>query len=777
MQGRAAAGLVGSALLLNLLLAMAVTTAASAQQIECPTTGVGAIEEACKDVVDTVLPSEDQPKPESKPEATKGSGDSSPSGSGGSASSQTDSGGSTLPSAPTSGIPTTSQTTGPDGQRKAAEADREASMPWTSLVIFRNEYSGPVLAVPAALIDAAIHAPFASAVMALLRIGILLPFLMLIVVSIRYRKARVHRPRVSLRQVWAVFRPALAGQGLAVAKASALTLLVVGLELLQPWPIKFVVDQVLNPGTASGVWGLDVSGTVVLAAAATLVIAVLLGTLSVRSVVAAAQVGRKITVRIRRQVFEHLHKLALPFHESNRTGDLLARLMQDVNNLRDVLFTTWINVIGRALLFLGTAIAMLFIDPWLGFVALLPLPLLAVELIRLNRNLQVVIGHQFRREGSAASLAGETLHNIRLVKAYVAEERSTERFVRESGRGERAGLRAAGVSARMELVSQVLTGAGIAAVLFLGALQALSGKLSPGLLFVLVAYTRSLYKPVRKSPKEGMRLSRAMASAARLLEVLRVTPEEFGTGQPTPAFEGNISVRAVRFAYRDGVEALRGVSLDIPAGTLAVIQGPNGSGKSTLLSLILRLFKPDQGEVLVDGRSVEEFELESYRSRFAYVPQQVQLFAASVRDNIAYGRPDATDEQIEEAARAALLHDVVVRLPGGYDAVLGENGATLSGGEARRLMLARAALREARIVLLDEPLAGLDPEARETVARAIRRLSSGRTIVVVSHGPASQVDPDVVVQLREGEIERVEWASTALRGPGWGTDSVGATAS
>jgi ATP-binding cassette subfamily B protein len=155
----------------------------------------------------------------------------------------------------------------------------------------------------------------------------------------------------------------------------------------------------------------------------------------------------------------------------------------------------------------------------------------------------------------------------------------------------------------------------------------------------------------------------------------------------------------------------------------------------------------------------------------------VQLFAGTVGENIAYGRPDATDEQIEAAARAALLDDVALRLPGGYDTVLGENGATLSGGEARRLMLARAALRDARVVLLDEPLAGLDPDAREVVAEAIQRLASDRTVLVVSHGPASELNPDLVVGLRDGEIDRVEWAGRALQGTDWATDAIGATAS
>ncbi|HEX2069538.1 MAG TPA: ABC transporter ATP-binding protein [Actinomycetota bacterium] len=773
-KGRVAAGLLGAAVLLSAGYPF-TATAAFAQQIDCPATGVGAVDQACKDVADTISPSDDpKEKPDSKPDS-KNRPDAS--GNGGESSSGATPSGIGAPS--TSTVPSSSggdPATG-SGKQKKKPGDSPPPVSWKSLVPFHNEYAGPVFGVPTPVVDVAARTPIASAVLALFRLPVFLVLLILSISGIRYWNARKHRTRVPLRKVWAAFRPALAGQGFAIARAAGLALIVVGLELLQPWPIKFVVDRVLKPGSASGIGGFDLSASIVFAAAATLVISVLLGVLSVRSVVAAARVGRKVTVRIRRQVFEHLHRLALPFHETNRTGDLLGRLMDDVNNLRDVLFNTWINLVGRALLFLGTAIALLIIEPWLAFVALLPLPLLTVEMMGLTSRLQHVIGHQFRREGSAASIAGESLTNIGVVKAFAAEDRSTEQFTTQSRFGERAGLRAAGVSARMDLVSEVLTGAGLAAVLFFGALRVLSGDLSAGMLVVLVAYTRSMYKPLRKAPKEGKRLSKAMASAGRLMEVLRVPPETFGVGRTAPEFLGHISLRGLRFGYRDGVEALQGISLEIPAGAIALIQGPNGSGKSTLLSLILRLFKPDQGEVLIDGESIDSFELESYRSRFAYVPQRVQLFAGTLRENIAYGRPDATDEQIEAAASAALLDDVALRLPDGYDSVLGENGATLSGGEARRLMLARAALRDARVVLLDEPLAGLDPEAREVVAEAIQRLSSDRTVLVVSHGLVSELNPDVVVGLRDGEIDRVEWAGRTLQGTGWATDTIGATAS
>jgi ATP-binding cassette subfamily B protein len=532
---------------------------------------------------------------------------------------------------------------------------------------------------------------------------------------------------------------------------------VVSLELLRPWPIKVLFDQVLLPpegGAGSG--GLSPRTVILATAVATLVLSLLHGALSVRATIAAARVSKKVTVRIRRQVFEHLHRLALPFHQGARSGDLLMRLMGDVNAVRDALFTSWIALISRGLLFVSIAVVMIVLEPWLAALALWPMPLLAVQLGRSSRELQAVSKKQRRKEGGAASFAAETLRQIRLVKAYAAEDSSTRLFVQESRSGEREGVKAARIAAHMDRATEVLTGLGLAMVLFVGATWVLDGRLSAGSLLVFVSYTRSLYKPVRKASGQGARLSRAVACAGRLMEVLRVSPEDFAGGRTAPAFHGHVELRDVHHVHPGGVEALRGASLALPAGDLAVVRGPNGSGKSTLLSVLLRLIRPDDGQVLVDGVPVEEFQLQSYRSRFAYVPQDIQLFGATVRENILYGRPDASAEDVEEAARAALLHEVVVRLPDGYDANLGEAGATLSGGEARRLMLARAALRDASILLLDEPLAGLDPQARGVVARAIRRIAAGRTTIVVSHGPALEVGPDVVVHMLDGRVERLE---------------------
>ena len=555
----------------------------------------------------------------------------------------------------------------------------------------------------------------------------------------------------TLREAARVFRPAISGQRRRLWAAIALTVSVAVVKLLQPWPLKFVLDAVVRPGT-EGPFGLSSRGTIAAAAILTLAVAAFQGLLILRLARTGAQVARDLTVGIRRQVFEHLHRLAIPFHGGQRTGELLTRLMGDVNVVRDTLFTMWLRVLEAVLLFVAMAVVMFVIDPLLALVALLPLPGIAVALPRSSRKLNAATRKQRRKQGQAAARAAESLRQIRLVKAYAAETRATEAFARDSRAGEKAGVQAARIAAEMDRVTNILTGLGLAVVLLVGARRAFVGAVTVGDLVIFLTYVRRLYRPLATVSEAGVRTGRATAGAERLLEVLRETPEDSSVGRPVPQFSGEITFEDVQFTYPGGAEALKGVSFTVPAGAVSVLTGPNGAGKSTVVSLLLRLIEPNEGDVLIDGERVQEFQLSSYRLRFAYVPQQVQLFGATVRENILYGRPDATEEEMREAARMALLDEVVARLPNGYDSMLGEGGETLSGGEARRLTIARAALRDARVCLLDEPLAGLDPAAREVVARAIRQVAAGRTTIVVSHEAVEDLDPDVVLRLEDGRV-------------------------
>ncbi len=300
----------------------------------------------------------------------------------------------------------------------------------------------------------------------------------------------------------------------------------------------------------------------------------------------------------------------------------------------------------------------------------------------------------------------------------------------------------------------MLGGIGSGLVLVMGALRVLSGSLTVGELTVLVSYSKSFFKPIRKISSELTRVAKASAVTERLLEVLRVEPEEHNSGVEAPRFAGEILFEKVSFRYKGGREILSGTSVEVAPGELVAITGGNGEGKSTLISLLLRLLVPGTGRILVDGHPIDGYRLDSYRRRLAYVPQDLRLFSGSVFDNIRFGRPDANDAQVRAAAQLALFGPVVDRLPAGYDTELGEAAATLSGGEARRLMLARAAVRDADVLLLDEPFTGLDIDALPVVGRSIRAIAQGRTTLVVTHGHLSHLQPDVVIELEDGQLHR-----------------------
>ncbi|MGH2772754.1 MAG: ABC transporter transmembrane domain-containing protein, partial [Actinomycetota bacterium] len=373
------------------------------------------------------------------------------------------------------------------------------------------------------------------------------------------------------------------------------------LDLAKPWPMKFVVDELVpSGGKAVRIFGLSGIGLAGAAAAAFVGITALSGLVSVRSTVASARLVQRVTLRIRRQVFEHLHRLAIPFHQSSNTGELLERLLGDVDGVRRLIFTSWISMIERTVLFGGGLIAMALVNVRFALLAVVPLPVYLVVVARTSRKLKAVTRTGRERRSKATAIASESLNRIRIVKAYANEKDVLERFGRESEGGEMAGAEAARISARLSLYSDVLSGMGVALVLFFGASQALSGDLSPGFLVVVTSYAGSLFRPLRKMSKEGGYLSSAVVSAERLMEVLELEPEP-QEGDPPPLFRGHVAFEGVHFAHEGGVKALRGLSFEVPAGCLAVLAGPNGAGKSTAFSVLLRLLTPEKGKVSIDG--------------------------------------------------------------------------------------------------------------------------------------------------------------------------------
>lgn len=561
-----------------------------------------------------------------------------------------------------------------------------------------------------------------------------------------------------LRRAWKTFSPALGGQRLQITTTLLLALTATALELLKPWPITWVIDALTAPlidppaarlatGDSPPVEGPVAMGPIVVFAAIAVAIPALLGFAREQLHLGVAKVSRKATVRIRSDVFEHIQRLELSEHQRHYSGDLVVRLMGDVNMIRDLLFPSWVNVVSRGSVLIGGSVVFAIVDWRLFLVALIPLPLLWVSLERTSTAVKSAAGKSRRKEGAIASTAAESIRQVGLIKAFSAEGRTSDAFRSTARSAERATMAAARHSARMVRLTEILTGGGVALVLILGATRVRAGILTPGELVLAMSYTTMIYKPIRRLTGEGARIAKATACALRVLDLLEQPAEDAASGDVVTDLNGDIEFLDLGHSYHDGRTSLRNFNARISAGSLTAIVGENGTGKSTLLSLLLRLHQPTTGKILIGGRPIDSLQLGGYRDQIAYVPQELALFGGTIRDNIAFGSPSATDDEITCAAAAALLVPVLERLPDGLDTVLDEDGSSLSGGQARRVMLARAAVRDASILVLDEPLTGLDPEARNTVARAIKNIARGRTTMVIHHGDLDELDPDACIEL------------------------------
>lgn len=559
-----------------------------------------------------------------------------------------------------------------------------------------------------------------------------------------------------LRRTATHLRPYLRKETPLVAGGMLALFVEVLMRLAEPWPLKVVIDTVIAAS------GTDVAGAAPGDVRATLTIAAvaLLGVVLVRAVaaylttLAFALAGNRLLTRVRADAYAHLQRLPMAFHDKARTGDLVQRVTGDVGRLKEVVVTAGLPLVGNIVTMLGMVVVVAFLD-WplaLLMVAVVPLFLLAGR--ETSRSIHGVSKEQRKAEGELASLATETLSSMRVVHSYGLADHLQGRFAQSNGRSLTEGVRTKRLSARLERSTDVLVGLATALVLYVGAQRVLAGMLTPGELVVFLTYLKATFKPMRDLAKYTGRIAAAAASGERVVDLLEVEPtvRDHPEARTAPALRGELVLDDVWVSYTPDAPVLRGVSLRVAAGERVALVGSSGSGKSTLASLLSRLRDPDAGAVRVDGHDLRDLTLESLRSQVSVVLQESVLFATSIEENIAHGRPGATREEIEEAARIAGAHDFVEALPHGYATVVGERGATLSGGQRQRIAIARAAVRRAPVVVLDEALTGLDEGTEAEVLAALERLTAGRTTIVVTHDLAHARDCDRVVWLEGGEV-------------------------
>ncbi|MGH8874311.1 MAG: ABC transporter ATP-binding protein [Acidimicrobiia bacterium] len=577
---------------------------------------------------------------------------------------------------------------------------------------------------------------------------------------LRARLAPPARALVGLARLGRRFRPHFAGQWKLLAAGMAAMVGEVMLRILEPWPLKFIFDRVLQTDPDQAATGVAVADRLdpllllLLSAAAVVVLTGLRALSSYLATVSFALAGNRVLTRVRSDVYRHLQRLSLSFHHRAQTGDLITRVTGDVGRLQEVAVTAALPLTVNALTLVGMLAVMLWVNWQLTLVALAALPLFSVTMARLSGRIRTVARKQRQIEGALASVAAESLGAIQVVQAYSLEGTFDEVFDAHNRSSLKDGVKGKRLAAALERKTDLFVALGTGLVLYFGARLVLSGALTPGDLIVFVTYLKNAFKPMRDMAKYTGRLAKAVASGERILELLDTESDvrDRPGARPAPRFAGEIRLEGVDLSYQQGHPVLREVDFRVAPGETVALVGPSGAGKSTIVGLLLRLYDPDRGRVLVDGFDLRDLTLSSLRSQIAIVLQESVLFRATIRENIAYGSPDAGDDDVVRAAVLANAHDFIEALPDGYQTLVGERGVTLSGGERQRIAIARAAIRDARIVLLDEPTTGLDQQNQDEVLQALLRLGEGRTAIHIAHDLTAVEDSDRIIYLDGGAI-------------------------
>ena len=534
----------------------------------------------------------------------------------------------------------------------------------------------------------------------------------------------------------------------------------VGLRLMEPWPLKLVFDRILQANAKqslpfiAGLEHVDPLTLLSMAAVAVVVITGLRAVASYWQTIGFAQIGNRILRKVRSQLYRHVQYLSLSFHTRAKTGDLVVRVIGDVGMLQDVAVTALMPMLAKLLVVAGMIGLMFYMNWQLALIAVSVFPLFWLRTATLTQRIHEVARKQRRQEGAMAATAAESIHSIKTVQALSLEETFAQTFSSESERSLKEDVKGKRLAATLERTVDVIIAVATALVLWQGTRLVLRGAISAGDLLVFLAYLKSAYRPVQDFAKYTSRIAKAAAAGERVIDLLERVPDvrDLPDATRAPAFRGRVQLEGVSFAYEQGHRALDNVSFDAQPGHRIVIVGPSGGGKSTLASLILRLYDPKEGRVLIDGQDIRRFTLESLRAQVSVVLQDNILFAASVRDNIAFAAPNASFEEIQQAARLASAHEFITALPQGYDTMVSERGVSLSHGQRQRIAIARAAIRKAPILLLDEPTTGLDKRNEQIVLEALDRLDQECTTFLITHDLRHAANADLILYVDRGRI-------------------------
>ena len=558
--------------------------------------------------------------------------------------------------------------------------------------------------------------------------------------------------------IWELLRPhrfqlwlglvAIAGESLA--------------DILGPWPLKIVLDDVISHKHTHG-WlvhlitrtaGAEPTHVLMFACVAVLVIALLDAVCTYGEKWVTTTVGQWVTHDLRRRLYAQVQRLSLAYHDQSKTGDLISRVTSDIDAIQTFIVSGLLSIVVDVATIVGM-IAVLFWLSWrLTLVAMTVVPVLFAIVYTYTRRVKKFSREVRKHEGKMLSVVQEVLGSIRVVKAFARENYEVQRLEGESLETVEAALKARKLKARLVPAVSIVTGIGTCLVLYFGGMNALAAGVTGGTITVFLSYIKSMYKPMQDISKIMDSYSKADVGYERIKEVIESDGEmrDAPDAKPAPKLRGDIDFEHVSFSYTPERKILEDINLHVEAGTTVALVGPTGSGKSTLVNLIPRFYDATEGVVRVDGIDVKKLKQKSLRDQISLVLQDTVLFSGTIWDNIAYGRPEATYQEIVAAANTANALEFIDKLPQKFDTTVGERGITLSGGQRQRIAIARAVIRNSPILILDEPSSGLDAESEQLVFEALDRLMHGKTAIVIAHRLSTIRRASCIYVVKDGRI-------------------------
>ena len=543
------------------------------------------------------------------------------------------------------------------------------------------------------------------------------------------------------KRILAYVRPYLR----VLALALVCTVLAAAGNLYLPWIIRDMVDRVLSDKDAFMLNMIALS---------IVVIFILRGIFFFGQNYLMSWVGQHVIIDIRSEVFRKLQRLSMSFYDKNKTGTIMSYVTNDVNALQGAMVENTIELVTEGFILIGSIGAMVYLDWRLTVFTFCTFPVVLWFMNFFGRKIRRSGGQIQEATADITSVLQEAVASARVVKSFVREAYEIVRFDKENMANFKANMRNARYMATLTPTIELVAALGVTLILWYGGHNVIDGKTTPGSLIAFLVYAVNISNPIKRITRVIGNIQRALAAAQRVFDVLDLPEEvqDMPGAKPLPPVRGSVSFEHVSFSYNPGEEVIHDLSLTVQPGQSIGVVGPSGAGKSTIASLLPRFYNVDTGTIRIDGTDISTVTLDSLREQVGIVPQETLLFNGTVYDNIKYGRLDATTDEVEAAARAANAHDLILNLPQGYQTMLGDRGVNISGGQRQRISIARAILKDPRILILDEATSALDTESERVVQEALNRLMIGRTAFVIAHRLSTIKNADRILVLDHGRL-------------------------